>query len=336
MRDIAQAAGVSQSTVSRILSNAPLLVPVSEDTRQRVVETSRRLGYRPNPMARALRGARTMLLGAVVRDITDPFFASAVEALTVESRARGYNIVLGNARGLAEEVVVLAGILEARHCDAIVLLGDVSDQPALARDLRDAHLPVVAMWQGTAAHELPSVNVDNAAGVRDAVEHLVALGHRRIAFVQGRPLGDIRERAIAFEDEVGRCGLDLRPGYVQQGTNTPDAGESALTSLLALSDPPTAVVASTDVLAFGILHAAHAAGIVVPRDVSVVGFDDIPMAAHSVPALTTLRMPIAEMVAAAVEMAISGDGPDIDVQSARRVFQPRFVVRDSTAAVARA
>lgn len=331
MRDIARAAGVSQSTVSRILNDAPLLVPVSADTRQRVVEASQRLGYRPNPLARALRGARTMLLGAVVRDITDPFFASAIEALTVECRARGYNIVLGNARGQAEEAVALAAVLEARHCDAIVLLGDVSDQPTLARDLRDSHVPVVALWQGSVDHELPSVNVDNAAGIRMALDHLVSLGHRRIGFVQGRPLGDIRERTLAFERDARQMGIDLPPGVVHQGPNVPATGEAALRAFLALPVPPTAIVAATDVLAFGVLHAAHQLGVRIPADISVVGFDDIPIAAYFVPGLTTVRMPLGAMVAAAVEMAISTAGATPVGAPESRVFSPQFVLRESTA-----
>jgi DNA-binding LacI/PurR family transcriptional regulator len=305
MRDVARVVGVSQSTVSRILNDVPLLVPVAADTRQRVHEAARRLGYRPNPLARALRGARMMLLGVVVRDITDPFFASAIEALSESARSRGYNIVLGHARGLAEEAIALAAVLESRHCDAIILLGDVSDQPRLVADLSELDIPVVALWQGPTPHLLHSVNVDNRAGVRLALDHLFELGHRRIAFVEGRRLGDIRERRLAFVSHAHHLGLEVPPAYIEHGLNTPDAGEAAIRSLIALPEPPTAIVAATDVLAFGVLHAAHELGIRVPADLSVVGFDDIPIAQHTVPALTTVRMPIAEMVAAAVELAVA-------------------------------
>ena len=137
MRDIATAAGVSQSTVSRVLNDAPTTVPIAAETRERVTVAARRLGYRPNPLARGLRGAATMLLGAVVRDITDPFFAGAIEALSVEAIARGYNVVLGHAHGRADEALALTAVLETRHCDAIVLLGDMQDQPSLLADLKD-------------------------------------------------------------------------------------------------------------------------------------------------------------------------------------------------------
>ena len=136
MRDIAREAGVSQSTVSRVLNDAPTRVPIAAETRERVTLAARRLGYRPNPLARGLRGASTMLIGAVVRDITDPFFAGAIEALSVEARARGYNVVLGHAHSRADEALALTAVLETRHCDAIVLLGDMQDQPRLLADLQ--------------------------------------------------------------------------------------------------------------------------------------------------------------------------------------------------------
>ncbi len=123
MRDIAVATGVSQSTVSRVLSGTPTAVPIAEATRLRVTETAASMGYRPNPLARGLRGAPTMLLGVIVRDITDPFFAAAIEAASLEANRRGYNVVLGHAHRSADEAVALWGILEARHCDAHPLPG---------------------------------------------------------------------------------------------------------------------------------------------------------------------------------------------------------------------
>ena len=202
MKDIAIATGVSRSTVSRILNNAPISVPIAQETRERVLAAARDLEYRPNPLARALRGAPTMLLGAIVRDITDPFFAGAVEAVSSAARARGYNIVLGLAHARATEAFELATVLEARQCDGIILLGDMGDQPRLLADLRHSHVPVVAMWQGTLLDLIPGVQVDNRLGTRIAVEHLRGLGHRRVAFIGGRLLGDIRERQSAYSESV--------------------------------------------------------------------------------------------------------------------------------------
>ena len=165
MRDIAAAAEVSQSTVSRVLSGVPTSVPIAPQTRERVLQASRRLGYRPNPLARGLRGASTNLIGAVVRDFSDPFFAGAIEALVVESMAHGYNVVLGHVHGRLDESISLTSVLETRHTDAIVVLGDIRAQPQLLADLRMSTVPVVALWQGTSPLDFPSADTDDRAGI---------------------------------------------------------------------------------------------------------------------------------------------------------------------------
>jgi len=344
MRDIAIATGVSRSTVSRIINDAPLTVPIAASTRERVLAAARAVGYRPNPLARALRGAPMMLLGAIVRDITDPFFAGAVEAVSAEARRLGYNIVLGHAHAEATEAYALAAMLEARQCDAILLLGDMGDQPRLLDDLRDTHVPVVALWQGSELDLIPGVSVDNRGGIATAMAHLSSLGHRRIAFVGGRLLGDIRERQEAYTEALTNLLGEVPPGYIQQVANTPGDGEAALRALVRLSPRPTAIVASTDVLAIGILRGALVLGIRVPDDLSVAGFDDIAMAPFTVPALTTLRMPMAEMAAAAIALAVGTPGgtayggtSDGGAAAPRgraddRLFQPELIIRQSTAA----
>jgi DNA-binding LacI/PurR family transcriptional regulator len=328
MRDIARATGLSQSTVSRVLNRTPTVVPIAEATRERVLATAKELGYRPNPLARGLRGASTMLLGVIVRDITDPFFAGAIEAVTVEASGRGYNVVLGHAHARADEAIALWGVLEARHCDAILLLGDMGDQPRLIEDLAGARVPVVALWQGSRPTDVASVSVDNRAGVHAVLEHLADLGHRRIAYVGARALGDIREREEAYVEFMERMGEPIHEGYVQHEPNEFAGGVDAFDALAGMPDPPTAIVTSTDVLAFGALHAAHERGVRVPQEVSIAGFDDIPVAAFTVPALTTVRMPVREMVAQAVRMVL--DDGHLD-PSRPAVLRPSLVVRASTA-----
>ena len=328
MHDIARAAGVSQSTVSRVLNAASSSIPISEETRERVLASARRLGYSPNPLARGLRGAPTMLLGVIVRDITDPFFAGPIEAISIEAARRGYNVVLGHAHGRADEAMVLRSALETRHVDAIILLGDMTDQPRLIDDLRNCLVPVVAIWQGTAHHGLTMVNVDNATGVALALDHVLALGHRRIAFVSGRPLGDIEERRAAYEGRMRAAGLEIAEGFVQQVPNSPAGGEQAFVALMSLSSRPTAVICSTDQLAIGVLHGAWSMGLRIPADVSVTGFDDLPTSAFTVPALTTVRMPTREMCALAVQVAI--DSRPAGLEPTVEVLQPELVIRDST------
>jgi DNA-binding LacI/PurR family transcriptional regulator len=330
MTDIAREAGVSQATVSRILNATPTAVQIAPATRDRVMSVARAMGYRPNPHARALKGARTMVLGVIVREITEPFFAGAIEAVTAEAAAHGYSVILGHAHGRADEAIALHGVLETRLCDALLLIGDVSDQPRLLKDLRDSRLPVVALWQGSSLRDVPTVNVDNQWGVNVAIDELVRRGHRAIAFIGGRPIGDVRARRAAYRASMRRHGLPVPDGFIQRVGGSAADGDAAMRTLLALQERPTAVVASTDLVATGALHAAAELGVRVPNDVSVVGFDDIPAAAFTVPALTTLRQPTGEMAATAVQVAIglitgapsSGRRPD-------HLLRPAFIERRS-------
>ena len=337
MKDVAAAAGVAQSTVSRILNDAPVRISVTATTRERIHAIANELGYRPHPIARALRGAPTMQLGAVVRDITDPFFAGAVEALTIEAKKRGYSVVLGHAAAKADEALALTAVLETRHCDAIVLVGDFRGERRLVEDLRDAQIRVVGLWHGSerSARPFPTVIVDASAGIRAALKHLTALGHRRIAFVGHASRYVIRDRQLAYQEYLASAGVAIPEGYIRHVPNTIGGGELALSALLRLAQPPTAILAATDLLAMDLIHAAFARGIPVPERLSIVGFDDMPFASATNPSLTTVKMPIAEIVAAGVELAVGeSDWPaNGAAHPPRVVFQPKLVVRRSTAAI---
>jgi DNA-binding LacI/PurR family transcriptional regulator len=223
-------------------------------------------------------------------------------------------------------------IFRQRGSYAIVMLGDMQDQPRLLDDLRNTSVPVVATWQGTSPLEFPTVDVDERAGIIAGLEHLLALGHERIGFVSSRLPGDNWQRQDAFVEFMGARFGGVPDGYVQRVDNSLAGGETAIRSLLELADPPTAVVTSTDLVAVGVLHAAYSLGHTVPDALSVVGFDDLLLAAHTVPALTTLRMPIAEIVRQSVELAI-GLARDVTLSREPRVtvFEPTLVVRQSTA-----
>ena len=329
MQDIARLSGVSQSTVSRVLNDAVTTVPIAADTRERVLEAADRLGYRPNPLARGLRGAKTMLLGIIVREIADPFFAHAVEAVSMRARERSYNVVLGSAHSQADEAIELHAVLETRHCDAIILLGDMRDQPRLLDDLTAAKVPVVALWTGKALDGVDTVNVDNRAGIGMAVDHLAELGHRRFGFIGESLHGDVQERSAAFVDRLTVLGMPPAPEHIVAASTDPGAGADAFRRLMSLSNPPTAVVTATDIIGIGVLHAAHAMRVAIPEQVSVVGFDDIPLAAFAAPPLTTVHNPVAEMSSLAVDLAIDRPPPGAD-HMGNHVLAPGFVVRATT------
>jgi DNA-binding LacI/PurR family transcriptional regulator len=333
MNDVAAAAGVAQSTVSRVLNDSASSVRVSPQTRDRVLAVAEQLGYRPHPIARALRGAPTMLLGVIVRDINDPFFAGAIEAVSKEAGARGYSVVLGHARAAADTALALTAVLEDRHCDAIVLFGDFRGERRLLEDLRRTEARVVGLWHGsTRDRPFGTVGVDNRAGIHDALEHLLALGHRAIAYVGADSLGDMQERQSAYAEYASTGRLYSPPGFVQIVANTFAGGEDALATLLAEHRAPTAIVAATDTLALGLLHGAYERGIAVPGALSVAGFDDIAMASVSVPSLTTVRMPIAEIVAAGIELGVGEESAGGE-GAPRLVFKPTLIVRGSTGPV---
>lgn len=326
MHDIARASGVSQSTVSRVLNDVTTTVPIAEDTRQRILEAARRLGYRPNPLARGLRGAKTMLLGIIVREISDPFFAHAVESVSLRARERNYNVVLGSAHSAADEAIELRAVLETRHCDAIILLGDMRDQPRMLDDLAASPARVVALWQGAAVAGVDTVNVDNRAGIDLVISHLVGLGHRRFGFIGQGQHGDVRARLTAFVDRLSELGFPPRRDHVMPAINCPGAGAEAFRRLACSDNPPTALVTATDHLAVGALHAARELGIAIPDELSVVGFDDIPFAAYTAPPLTTVHSPITEMARLGVDLAIERTS----TQTADHVLVPSFTVRATT------
>jgi DNA-binding LacI/PurR family transcriptional regulator len=310
-----------------VLSGVESRVPIATETRERIIEAARQLGYRPNPLARGLRGASTNLIGAVVRDFSDPFFAEAIEALVVESMSHGYNVVLGHVQQGPEKALPLTSVLETRHTDAIILLGDMCVQPQLVEDLRGSPVPVVGLWQGTGPLEFPS-----ADSIEAGLEHLADLGHRRIAFISAELVGDFWVREASYIDFMRERFGGVPAGYIERSPNTMAGGDTALRRLLALPKPPTAVATSTDLIAVGALHAAHNVGARVPEMLSVVGFDDIAISSHTVPALTTSRMPIGKIINYAIDLAVSmARDPSIGRESSLQVFTPELVVRESTA-----
>lgn len=330
MRQIGDLVGVSQSTVSRVLSGAPSVVPVAPETRERILKLVAELGYVPNPLARALRSSRTGLLGLIVRDINDPFFAAAIAAITAEARAREYSVVLGHADSSADKAIALRELLAVGHCEGALLLGDLRDQAVLWTDASEHGIPLVGLWQGARESHIPVVNVDNAEGIRLAIDHLMELGHRRIGFLQGGRTGDGLERGSAFVDYMETHGLAVRAECINVADNNYAATTAAADELLACAERPTAIMCSTDVAAVGALKAAHERGLRVPEDLSVVGFDDIPLAGYTIPALTTIRQPMRELSERAIALLIERITEPADSRARLVTVAPTLVVRHST------
>jgi DNA-binding LacI/PurR family transcriptional regulator len=293
-RDVAELVGVSPSTVSRVLNNNTSDL-IGEETRQRVLKTAAQLGYTPDPIARALRGKKLNLLGLIVREIADPFFARFISELSVQARDLNYHLVLGHAQSDPEEALTMTDVLDTRHTDGVIILGDLKDDEAALQEMLTGKHAVVAVCRGPSPASLYTVNTDNYAGTYGLLNHLYDLGHRRFGFIDGGWLGDLRERREAFLSYIEERDLTLRPEWIQTQSNNAEGGYRAMRLLIESRERPTAVFAADDIMAIGVLKAVADAGLRVPDDFSVVGFDDIDLARFFCPALTTMRQPIDAM-----------------------------------------
>ena len=319
IRDVARAAGVSQATVSRALSMPELVRP---GTRARVEAAARELGYRPNRAARGLITGRTGNLGLIVPDLSNPFFAAVVKGVQAAARAADYSVFIADTD---EEAGAEADLLRAlaKQVDGLILCSPRAPDDELAAV--DSDSTVVLM--NRRAGERPSVTVDNADGMRQALEHLAALGHRRVAFVAGPRTSwsnGQRERGLRQTADAG--GVDL----VHLGHFPPQFEGGVAAADLAVASGATAVIAYNDLVAFGLLSRLSARGIPVPHALSVVGCDDIGMSAMCHPALTTVSIPKRAAGRATVGLLLSMLDAGADAGPMHRELPTQLIVRDTT------
>jgi DNA-binding LacI/PurR family transcriptional regulator len=330
-KDVAALAGVSQSTVSRVLSLESDASLISAETAERVRVAAKQLGYRPNPIARALRGERTYLMGLVVREIADPFFAGMIEVLNAKARAINYNMILSHVHSDPDEGLQMARVLDSRQCDGVILLGDLRNDEQFIQTVLTDKQPMVALCRGSKVTSLPAVNCDNRKGMQTLIDYLLGLGHKRLAFIHGGWIGDIRERLDTFLEYRDKKLEDTSFSWFQAELNSVEGGYRAMKQLLEMVPRPTAVLASDDSMAIGVLRATHEAGLRVPQDISITGFDDIELAKYTVPALTTVRQPIDEMAEKAIELMIAQiQGQKIQEEVRFIEMEPQLIVRNST------
>jgi DNA-binding LacI/PurR family transcriptional regulator len=335
IRDVAELAGVSVSTVSRIISGTESLIPISEETRKKVFKAANELSYRPHPGARALRGKSTNMLGVIVREVNDPFFSQLIHSISVAAQQRGYEIVLGTANADPDIALKLSEtMLNMRYCDGLLLLGDLMETPADRTYLVKMgwNLPLVLVCRGTKqlVGDNISIGTDNQAGTRMALEYLAGLGHQKIAFISGGRLGDLNERQETYEKFINERFGQVVKEYLMVTENSLEGGYQAANKILALPEPPTAILASDDTMAMGVLKAAADLSVRVPQDLSVIGFDDIQMASFTIPALTTVHQPIDQIGEQVVEMLINLLKSDNCIGPQQHVnIQPELIIRKS-------
>jgi LacI family transcriptional regulator len=327
LADVACAAGVGTSTASRVLNGDPS-VSIRPETRERIVGAARRLNYRPNAFARGLKLARTMTLGMVIPNLAYPVNSEIIRGAERRAAAAGYVTVVADAEEFLQSGEAYRRLLLERRVDGLLIASATTSERFLA-ELARQDLPFVLVNRRV-PHVGPSVTVDDAGGMRLAVEHLFGLGHRRIAHVAGpRDADTARRRAAGFRAGLRAAGLRLSPELAVHTTLDEEGGFHAAESLLALRSPPTAITVWSLASAVGALAAAKRAGAAVPERLSIVAFHDAPLAAYLDPPLTTVRMPLAEMAERSVECLlrlIAGEPATSTVIET----PPALVVRSST------
>lgn len=333
LKDVAAIVGVSPSTVSRVLNGSDSDL-ISDRTREAVLKVAQELGYTPNPIASALRGHKSYLLGLIVREIDDPFFSSLIADLSAQARELNYNIVLGHAESDPQTALEVSNVLDTRHTDGVFVLGDLHDDESALQEILQGNRAVVALCRGPSPASLFAVNVDNIAGTELVLKHLWDFGHRRIGFIDGGWLGDIRERRGAYQQFLRRHGITIGRDWIQTESTSAEGGYRAMQRLIDLPEPPTAVFASDDVMAIGALKCIADSGLRVPDDFSIVGFDDIELARFFCPALTTVQQPIQALNQQALSLMLSLiDGEEVDDLDPVVRIPPKLIVRQSTGPV---
>lgn len=319
---VASAAGVSQSTVSRILNGTAV---VSQHKKKAIDDAIAALGYVPNPVARGLAGGRTFSIGVITQAIDSPFYGAALRGIEDELEPAGYSpLFVSGHWNVAGETRCL-DVLRSRRVDGIIVLtGRLPDEALLACAVS---VPVVVTGRALSAPGLASLYFDNFEGGRMATQHLLELGHREIAFVSGDPAHpDAIERLYGYRAALEAEGVRFERQLVVAGGFSEGSGLEAVNRLIAAGQHFTAIFAANDEMAFGAALGLRRHGLRVPEDVSIVGFDDLPAAQFSNPPLTTIRQPAYELgrlAAADMLRLLAGREPESEVPV------PRLITRES-------
>lgn len=331
IREIAKRAKVSTATVSRTINRVPTVDPVLAKRVLKVVED---MGYYPNSQARALVSGKSRIFGLIVSEITNPFFPEIVQAFEDIAVQNHYEILLTSTVHDPKRMELAVRRMIERRVDGVAIL-TFGMEEALVEDLRFRKVPLVFVDVGPQAAGITNIRVNYQQGIREAVQHLAKLGHKRIAFVSG-PTGlkSAIARRAAFETSMQENGLAVDQELLATGDHKVEGGIAAMAQLASLLKRPTAILCSNDMTAVGVMREAYDRGIAIPRELSVIGFDDIRLAEFTTPPLTTVRMSqklLAEYAFEALRGEVekrddSSNGKEVDLETA-------LILRGSTAKV---
>ena len=327
IRDVARLAGVSVATVSRVLNAS---APVREETRARVLEVTRSLRFSPNTAARTLSRQRAGALGVVLPDLYGEFFSELLRGIDQEAQRADHSLLVSSSHHDSRGIEAAVRAMRGRVDGLMVMAPDVS-APLLA-DVLPSGVPTVLLNGPAVDADVYEITVDNFGGARTMTRHLIALGHRRIGFIAGAELNhEASERERGHRAALREAGLHGEPPLSVRGDFTEDGGWRGARELLASGSPPSVIFAANDAMAVGALSALREAGLVVPTDVAVVGFDDIPVARFLNPPLTSIRVGIAALGerAASLLLAALAERSPPDHPPRRVVLPAALVIRDS-------
>jgi len=319
IKDIAKQAGVSPSTVSRALNDHPR---ISDETKANIKELAQAMGYVPSVIARSLVARQTATIGVAITDVHDPYYADSVFGIEEEAAKHDYQVMLSSFYRDPERELAVVYDFHRRRLDGIIITGSYMNQVYLSSD-GNFFLPIVIINSPNYPY---SVSVDRQQGTRQIIEHLLELGHQRIAHVT--QLKDGLGRLYNYRILLEEFGIAVDESLIVAGDGTIAGGIKAAPQLLDLPNPPTAIFCFNDLTAIGVINAVRKRGLDVPRNISVVGFDDLEMAEYYHPALTTVKQSTHHLGQRSVQILLRLMGGEKNIEP--EIIPPEFIIREST------
>jgi LacI family transcriptional regulator len=327
MKQVAEKAKVSTTTVSHVINNTRV---VSEDARERVLSVIRELRYHPSAVARSLKNDKTHTLGMVIPNNSNPYFAEIIQGIEAESFKLGYNIILCNSYDDPKKQAAYTRVLMEKRIDGLIIVSSGSDEE-LNQLLADEEIPKVLVDREVPGITADFIEANHEQGGYLATRYLLDLGHRKIACVAGpKTLLPSSDRVHGYWRALKEAGVASRDDFLFHSDFTSQGGYTAFQQLLTLTDRPTAIFASNDLMAIGGLCAAHQAGVTVPDDLSVIGYDDIALASFSTPPLTTVAQPKYEIGVLTAQIMV-GRIRNSALALRREKLETYLIIRQSTA-----
>jgi LacI family transcriptional regulator len=325
IRDVAREAGVSVTTVSRVLNDSG---PVKSETRQRIRDVARRLHFTPNTTARNLSTRRTNTIGVLLPDVYGEFFSEVIRGIDQTARQHGFHVLISGAHNEPAEVAAAVSAMRGR-VDGLILMASGLDAMTLARNLSE-RIPAVLINADHDSSHFDTINIDNFGGAKAMTVHLLALGHREIRMISGPARNrDAAERERGFRAALQAAGITTSGDCVVAGGFTEASGYRATEQLLASEIRPTAIFAANDSMAVGALSAVRKHGLSVPEDIAIVGFDDVPIAEYVSPPLTTVKVFIAKLGSVAAERLVACIRASNGQERTQEIQPTELIVRGS-------